>query len=302
MKLNDLQKQFIKRSLLETAIDSADANPNVEFQAREFFLCRLDNGDYLPYESIPTGAITRQPLGSELSELDLTYEKDICDLFETNPNLVGRFLERKGIDPGALCRVVLDDYESPTLSFPSPEQAVDAVIAAIESNELLVSSRVVSKARRSFKPGVLEKRRQILQSLEFWRQSRFPESQHETLFADKKDPFGDELGAEYKNAILSYLNAPSIQSWEQIRSIYIVDFTTVWQAVIAQDRSTPIGGEEIREDNLPSPEIVIQALSSAVSRHNRNCERKICEIERKLAEFDQMHPATPAITLIHPGG
>lgn len=306
MVLNDIQKQFLKRALYDLlqADEKDAAESEVTFQARHFSLCQFDEEEYFPFELVPSGAVVETNISGLTDDLDYSHRDSICEVFRTDPNGLEAYLSAQNLQPESVCRVASGGRAGREITYSSAEDAIAAIIGAIESNRPLVSVKPVKMAKPSVEPepGFAEKRRRIEQSLEFWRQSKLPEHRHGTLFADKKDPFGNGLCNDHKREILSYLNAPSLQSWEAIRSICIVDFTTVWQALIAQDPATPIQGDDFTAENLPRPESLIQALSNAVSRHNRNCDMKICEIERKLAEFDQTYPTPSKRTSGNAGG
>jgi hypothetical protein len=120
-----------------------------------------------------------------------------------------------------------------------------------------------------------------------------PESQANTLFADKEGMFGKRLGKEQRDAILSYLNAPSLSGWEEIRGYLITPLFTLWQALSEQSSNTPSLGSEFNESNIPTREELETLLVDAVHLHNLTCRRRINEIENELRRLSD----TPELSL-----
>lgn len=69
------------------------------------------------------------------------------------------------------------------------------------------------------------------------------------------------IEAGVQDRILSYLNAPSLEAWLELRSVLITPTTTLWQAWIKVDPLAPRVG---KDGPHPAPDELIKAIRSAV--------------------------------------
>lgn len=171
-------------------------------------------------------------------------------------------------------------YNRDSIMFDSIDACAKEVAQAICTN-----SRYVS---RSFKPLSKEEaaeRERIDRegSKAFWEASRraavAADSHSEGIFRGCHNMGGNPLSKETKDHILSYLNNPSQDLWNDVRSKIVVGSKTLWQAWVASDvkanRSGSVG--------FPSPETLRSSIRNAV-------DENMARIERELKEIKELHP------------
>ena len=81
------------------------------------------------------------------------------------------------------------------------------------------------------------------------------------LFKGAINQLGQPIEAGTQDRILSYLNAPSLDAWLEIRALLIGPLTTLWQAWFQVDPSAPMSG---RSGPCPAPETLIRAIRAAI--------------------------------------
>lgn len=296
MELNDIQVAEIKRSL-STFEQEDDYDPEsvLEFNQRSFSIARCSQG-YHAFELSPTGVLFIGGEEGNGSNYDNRYADAIRENYRKDPNGFAPFIEEHNIDPETICRSG-GGYSVGTIYHDELSEAIDVIISAIKNNHVVrdfKTSEEMNEGKTELDKK-LERYKSLESSLSYWKSSIMPESDSPKLLSDKETMFGSKIPDEYRNKILSYLNAPSLSGWEDIRGVLITRSRTIWQMMTRVDPSTPSSGDGFSESCIPTPALLEEVLVKAISIHNQDCDAKIKEIladmESLQLQIDEMQEA-----------
>lgn len=91
------------------------------------------------------------------------------------------------------------------------------------------------------------------------------------LFKECTNAFGN-IDERIKKRIVRFLNEPTVKNWDNIFSICISGFGTIWQAVVKFDDTFPKTGRRYDENNvvvkewerIPEPWEVLRAIQMKI--------------------------------------
>ena len=91
------------------------------------------------------------------------------------------------------------------------------------------------------------------------------------LFKGCYTMMGTPVSEASKRAILAYLNAPSLESWLNIRGLMIAGGTTLWQAWCQHDVAAPRAGSH----GHPTPDVLRAAIREAARARREEVEARL---------------------------
>lgn len=140
MYLSDIQKARIKRNLADFP-----KNPEINccestcvFNGRMFQLRSEGDGTYHADEMTPTGVLYSGGDMTDSNNFDRSHLKLLRNTYRSDPNGFSELCDRKGIDLNTVCRSD-GRYTRGTIYHPTMQDAICAVITAIETNTVLKS-------------------------------------------------------------------------------------------------------------------------------------------------------------------
>lgn len=218
--LNDIQAMALKHDLIDfTQVSEGDdrAMSSCAFMGRMFAIMFTD-GEYYPFEYTPTGVLISGP--EDNLQFDYARLEEIKAAYHDNPNDFEQFCEQESIDINEVARSG-GGYSVGTIFYQSLDAAMDAVLDSITSNTILKSFRTQEEmdAEKSEAQLHQEKIDAVRSKIAYFQGQIMPASQTATLLGDKQSMFGSGLTDDSKKSILSYMNNPTLEGWEEIRSL-----------------------------------------------------------------------------------
>lgn len=283
MKLNDIERQYIRRELQRFQMDdlSAEEVSHCTFHRRQFEIVQKSTGAFLPYECIPTGGVMETVGSGESWRVCLANQVDIIKAYFQSP---GDFsvacaelgLERKNIiftDP---------DFPFGSLQYETFSAALEAIYRALEEDAVLMSWRSRDNHDEASADIPFQSDLEILiADRKRWSSAIQTQPRPESLFY--KTDLGVGLSDNARAKVLDYLNAPSFEKWEGVRGFPVFENRRVWDILFLHDQKTPAKATEFTESNIPTPGQLANALSQAVVLHNEDCGRRLQAIDERLA-------------------
>lgn len=283
MNLFDLERQYLKRELAAFSRDELayeDVSKCV-FRRRQFEMIRKSENSFLPYECIPTGGYTVSVSSEQSWTVRLDKSVELFDSYFKDPENFSNACALMGLSRSS---VVFSDPEFPygSIQYPSFDAAMDAVFGAIERNEVLVAWRAESDPdHESADVPLLAPHEHLLAEIGRWKRAMESEERYPALFY-QTELFSSPVRST-KARILDYLNGPTLKKWESVRSLFVFKNRRVSEVVYLYDRSCSATPATLDESTCPAPEVLRNALSSAIRLHNADCLRRIDLLTKQLA-------------------
>lgn len=228
------------------------------FEAREF-----DGGEFFLSEYRPTGRVGS---GGVFRESE-TVAAALAD-----PNGFLAAMRAAGVDEEGLVRSG-SGLGVGSIYHPGVAEVAEAIAAAVRDNAWYDSVDRAKLADPAFQAGL---RREEAAAGRRWRQEQRRAHQRavaegDGLFKGLHNMFGP-LPKERRDAILSYLNAPSEAGWDEISRTCVKGLTTLWQAWTEIDPAAPRSkGMDGAWPSLPDPETLRAAIRAVagLSEHEK---------------------------------
>lgn len=284
MNLFDLDRQYLRRELSSFSRDEL-AHEDVSrcvFRRRQFEIIRKSESSFLPYECIPTGGYTVSLSCEQSWAVRLDKRVELFESYFDDPENFSKACALMGLSRSC---VVFSDPEFPygSIQYSTFDEAMDAVFGAIEQNEVLVAWRTGSDPdHESADMPFLAPHEHLLAEIGRWKRAMESEPQYRSLFYQAA-LFNSPIPST-KAQILGYLNGPTLQKWESIRSLTVFKNRRVSDVLYLYDLSTPARTVAVDESPFPAPETLRNALSSAVHLHNLDCLHRIDLLSMQLAK------------------
>lgn len=180
-------------------------------------------------------------------------------------------------------QVVFSDPEFPygSIQYSTFEEALSMVFKAVEQNEVLVAWRTASESDpESADMPLLAPHEHLLAEISRWTHAIESEPNHDALFYQTELFKSPILSTKIR--IMDYLNGPTLQKWESVRSLSVFKNRRVWEVLYLYDRSSRTQAVTSEEWDVPSADLLSKALSNAVRLHNEDCQRRIDVLTEQL--------------------
>lgn len=193
----------------------------------------------------------------------------------SGPNYFIEECHRLGINPEGLIFDV-PSYSKDSVFHDSLDGCASEIARAITANVRYVS--------RTFAPlseaDVAEQQRLETRSKkQFWdfaRQAAIAAKEHSAgIFNGCHNMGGGPLSKETKDRILSYLNNPSNDLWNDVRGAVVVGGTTLWQAWVAYDVQASRSGNK----GFPSADALRESIRHAVDANMQRVESELRDLD-----------------------
>lgn len=249
---------------------------------RQFNVARsesIDDDGYLfqrffLYEMAPNGRICK--LDANGNCIDAWDDPRIPETeSRVGPNSLMHELRRQGIDPEMMV-FTGGGYGVGSVYYPSLAACAAAISEALANNERYRHHRPPTEQEQ-----LRLARRSAVESVAYW-EGRVASvervwANEEGLFRGCFTMLGGALSGEHKQAILAYLNKPSLERWLDIRGFYVTGNKSLWEAWCDADLTAPRSGDV----GNPDPE-TLRAAIRAAAEHAR--DEAATRLERARAE------------------
>jgi len=226
-----------------------------------FFLCEMHpNGRMLEVDE--RGGIVRAWDEPRIHETES----------RVGPNELLATLRSMGIDVDRLVFVGAG-YSVDSIYHKSLETCAECIARALNDNVRYTAYRKLSPEEEASLEHL-----QAVQSVEYWHEeaeaAKRAEQQGSGLFKGCYTMMGHALEQDVQQRILTYLNAPTLRGWLELRSIVIAGHITLWQAWVAADVLAPRSGDK----GFPTPKILRLAIRQCIRDRRRHIKKKIDEV------------------------
>jgi hypothetical protein len=142
--LTPLEKKRATRELSSLTLDeNGDMLSTATLSgARDFTIQYLDNGAYFAFEFTPTGILFLGVETSDFNNFDYRYKNILPDAYRENPNGFAAFCAEHNIALNTLCTSG-GGFSVNTLTYETLDDAIHAIIDAVESNTVLTCFKPV---------------------------------------------------------------------------------------------------------------------------------------------------------------
>jgi hypothetical protein len=186
------------------------------------------------------------------------------------PNGVRIALREIGADPDKMVSSG-GGYGVGTIFLDSLEACAQAIAQALADNEWYQSWRPLTPQQK-----VKLDRQSAVQSHDYWRSERAAMDRalasEKGIFKGCFTMFGP-VRDDFKTAILSYLNKPSQDAWNEIRSYVVTGAGTLWSAWCENDAGAPRAGNV----GYPSKDALTDAVRAAVQKRSDEIDARLKE-------------------------
>lgn len=249
-----IQNQFVRE--LSEQIEYQYTAPN----GRRFSIRQRDaDSPLLLEEHTPNGRVVQIEDGQEHIE-----NNPIIDMLKQNPNAFEAGLVRYGIAPETVIRNGAG-YGVGTRLFANLADAAKAIHQALEANtwySALDADKLKNPSERAERMQQEAALRLSWRSAEAMETKAAEQSTH-GLLKGARNLYGP-LPKEAQQAILSYLNKPTTEKWNEIAYTSIKGTTSLWSVWCAHDASAPKTKGDAGWPNIPSPETLTAAIRGAL--------------------------------------
>lgn len=283
MNLFDLDRHYLRRELSNFSKDELtheDVSRCV-FRRRQFEVIKKSEDCFLPYECIPTGGYTVDLNSEQGWSVRFDKRVELFGSYFKNPDNFSQACGSMGLSRSA---VVFSDPEFPygSIQYSTFEEALNMVFKAVEQNQVLVAWRTANDAdAESADMPLLAPHEHLLAEISRWTHAMEPEPNHYALFY-QTELFKSPIPST-KIRVMDYLNEPTLQKWESVRSLPVFKNRRVWEVLYLFGQSASTGSALSEERGVPSAETLSRALSNAVRLHNEDCQRRIDVLTEQLA-------------------
>lgn len=184
------------------------------------------------------------------------------------PNRLFAMLREIGVPVNKLV-MVGGGFGVDSICYESLTECAEAIAQALDEDQRYRHFRELTAQER-----VRVAREESAMSYAYWAEeaavSEEAWAREEGLFKGCYTMLGRPLSDESKQAILAYLNDPTLERWLEIRGLIIAGVTTLWQAWCQLDPDAPRSGSE----RQPSPETLRTAIRTAVLKRREEIEER----------------------------
>lgn len=228
---------------------------------KQFFLC----------ETCPNGRMLEV---NEEGETVRAWDEPRIDEAESRvgPNALLATIGTMGIDVNSMVFWGAG-YSIGSIYYDSLEACAESIAQALDDDVRYTPYRKLSPEEEA-SVGHLKN----VQSVEYWHDeaeaAKRAEQFGSRILKGCYTMLGQPLGEDTQQRILAYLNAPTQQTWLDIRSFIIAGHVTLWQAWIAADTLAPRSGNS----GFPSPKVLRLAIRQCIRDRKRLIKEKIEEV------------------------
>ena len=196
----------------------------------------------------------------------------LSEAWNTSPNSFSDFVKRTGIDHESIIRTG-GGYGIDSLYSGSLFECAERISESLSSDSPCSCRRTLGEDEKTSM-----KRREEKMSLDYWRVQK---KQAESAMSDKglfkgcHSMMSVELDGDIKKSILSYINSPDQDAWNDIRGYLVVGNTTLWQAWCLYSPDAPKSGSV----GFPDSKTVKNAIRNAVDANMTEIESRLLKAE-----------------------
>jgi hypothetical protein len=191
---------------------------------------------------------------------------------QVGPNELLATLRMKGIDVDALVFYGAG-YSVDSIYHDGLEACAASIAQAINDNARYIAYRKLAPEEEASLGHLQE-----VQAVEYWHDEADAAKRAEQfgsgLFKGCYTMMGQPLEQDVQQRILAYLNAPTQQTWLDIRSFVIAGHITLWQAWVAADVLAPRSGD----NGFPTPKVLRLAIRECVRERRRLIKEKLDDV------------------------
>lgn len=262
---------------------------------RQFVIDKMPNDQFFLYEMKPNGVIVQNTTRG--LEFDSTSEKSLRlqELTSQPPSVFFEALREMSLSTDVL------------VSFGSGHGMGSIYLDTLDECKREIT-KALSQDRwyRAFDPDKARKKAQerkmsgedARQSLAYWEHKLadlMPKDDgRPALFQGFSSIFGD-FPKESRDRIMSFINAPSAETWDNVADLILIGGKTCWQIWVASDPNAPLS---IPEDHTwthwPEPEDFLRYTETVRNQEIAKAKAKIIEAKKELALLEDNDPLTPA--------
>lgn len=242
---------------------------------------RFGDVTFCAYESLPVGVVS-------VGGVDV----DLMNVYEESPSEFPTWCCNNNVEMGDVERLQRypNDLRHIPKSYLSQDEAVKAVLDAVEQDKALVGFRKVSGV--DFSSTLTEENRRYWKAqmarleLGRWKSSLITHDRPPSLFDDKVDYSGDPLPESTRKAILRFLNEPTLTNWKVAGECPITPTSTLYQAIYMPNSQICINFKPDYTKPVPCAEDVESAMLVAVAKHNEKCRLMVEKFTKDLKSIE----------------
>lgn len=266
--MNPFAEHRLRRAISQLLQGKDEARYLHEATGRLFAICAEDDGRYFVSEFLPN-------------------DPEILDLIRADPNATQQIRDQRGVDRESLA-FFAGGYGLGTIYHPGLDAAVDAIVDAIDSNVVLKDCLTPEERAEQLGPKGLAREAvaEAEASVAYWQdQARRPGSQGSILDGAKSmlGPLGDDA----KKRILSFLNDPSVATWDDCCSLIVDGRRTLWQLWTDHDETAPRAVADGEWPRIPSPDQVLGWLQAAPGERQEEIHEHLRQAQDRLESARQ---------------
>jgi hypothetical protein len=274
--MNELDFARFKKSLSQ--LSTNENRSEATFNHRIFSIQKRPDGQFFPSELKPNGILYYGvlPDGPSHGTFDHKKRDVLLRRYNKNPNGFAEYLAEVDIDIKKTCRST-PSCTANSILFASFDDAILALKAAIESNRPYKEHNDVKPQKESREDAL----KRLHTSLKYHKNQIIKEPETPSLLGSATNIWGS-ISQDIRESLLSYINNPTLEGWDEVHCILVTPSLTLWQAVVGVAPSTPRCGSGFNASNIPTKETVEQALMRAVRTHNEKYLASIRELEQRI--------------------
>lgn len=219
-------------------------HPNGRF----FNVREMDDSSFFLEEMTPNGRM--------FDDNERFWDEPILTEAGKNPNTFHAAVKAKGLNPD--CVIYMGGgLGLGSIYYDSLEKCAAAICDSIRKNSWYRHHD--PKLARKIMESKEFKENEIQTHAAYEQNKKEMAAQGEGLFRGAHNMFGP-LDKDAQKKILSYLNSPTEERWDDIYSMLITNSTTLWQAWVSVDSQAPYSRRGGKWALIPTPEVLREAI------------------------------------------